>query len=92
MTKRLDAKIGRQYKGKDGAIKTTYTKIGVAFYNDKLGGHVLELEALPLPQLYTAPGKEPVLQCRILLVPPKEDKPAATPTASAPFADDEIPF
>ena len=88
MNQRYDAVTTRIYTDKDGKEKKAYTKIGTAFFNAKVDGYSLQLDALPVPQLYN--GK---LQCSILLLPPKEKEVA--PKQLNPVTgdlDDEIPF
>ena len=77
MNQRYDAVTTRIYTDKDGKEKKAYTKIGTAFFNAKIDGYSLNLDALPVPQLYN--GK---LQCSILLLPPKEKE--AAPSTQDP--------
>lgn len=74
--------------------KTYFTKIGVAFSNDK-GGWSLSFEALPIPQL-----RDGKLEVRALMMKPKSRDDAPAGKGKAPPADfsdvfgddDKIPF
>lgn len=69
--------------------KTYFTKIGVAFSNDK-GGWSLSFEALPIPQL-----RDGKLEVRALMMKPKP-KGDAPPTNFSDIGyggnDSDIPF
>lgn len=84
----------RPYTAKDGAEKTAFTKIGVAFPMKDRDGFSISLECLPLPSL----SKDGRLECKLLLMPPLDNEQQAEPQASkaakakAAVDSDNIPF
>lgn len=96
MTTRYDAIMARKYTDRDGAEKSQFTRIGVAFPMKDRDGFSLTLDAFPAPDKETG-------QYRILLMPPKPREDNAPPRGSSDdYAnkrvpqrddlDDEIPF
>ena len=95
---RLDIMVARDWTASDGATKTNWTKIGVAFPAKQGNGYRLTFEALPLPAL----NREGKLECVALLrepLPPRDagNVPGRTPARPAgsydnPDLDDDVPF
>lgn len=76
MSNHYNVLVARPYIAKDGAEKTAFTKIGVAFPMKDKDGFSITLEALPLQSL----GQTGKLECRMMLMPPL-DKEEALPVA-----------
>lgn len=75
----------REYTAKDGSTKTSFTKIGVAFpFRGDKEGMTIQLEALPLQSI----GQTGKLECKILLMPPMDEKSEKKPTE----LNDSVPF
>jgi hypothetical protein len=92
---RLDAMVAREWTDRDGAVKTSWTKIGVAFPAKSGNGYSISFEALPIPTI----GRDGKLECRVMLrepLPPRDAAPAqrAAPSSSwaADLDDDAAPF
>lgn len=96
---RLDIMVARDWTASDGATKTNWTKIGVAFPAKQGNGYRLTFEALPLPAL----NREGKLECVALLrepLPPRDAgnggsaRAPARPASSydLPDIDDDVPF
>lgn len=72
MTNYYNVLMPREYTTKDGATKSAFTKIGVAFPIKGKDGFTVTLEAVPMPQI----NKTGKLECKLLLMLPLEgDKP-----------------
>jgi hypothetical protein len=84
---RYDVMIARSYTDSQGATKTAWTKIGIAFPMKDREGFDVSLEALPLPTLYN--GK---LECKLKLFPPKEREEQPRGRQPADLGDESIPF
>jgi len=92
MSERMDAVTARRYKDRDGNPKTAWTRVGSAWPTSN--GWSITFDALPIPAL----NDKGEMECRVLLMPPREDNRAPAPRsgARAPAAsagiDDDIPF
>lgn len=91
MSNHYNVLVTRTYM-KDGAEKTAFTKIGVAFPMKEKDGFQISLEALPLMSI----GQTGKLECKMLLMPPIEDGAdksvkKASSVKSEPL-NDSIPF
>lgn len=90
MSNHYNVLMPREYTTKDGAVKTSFTKVGVAFPMKEKDGFQVTLEAIPLQQINSM-GK---LECKLLLLPPMEDT-TQVPVSKKPLKDelsDAIPF
>lgn len=93
MSNHYNVLMPREYTTKDGATKTAFTKIGVAFPMKNREGFQVTLEAVPMPSL-----KDGKLECKLLLMPPVEDnaeRPAKAERKNsneAALDSDAVPF
>ena len=85
MTQRYDVMVGRSYTTRDGAQKTSWTRIGTMFPRDQ-GGFSISFDALPVPQM-----RDGKIECRAVCFEPRE-KEEGQRGGSAPPLDDSIPF
>jgi hypothetical protein len=91
VVKRLEALTTRKYTTKDGEVKTSWTKIGVAFQHNSGDGYNVALDAMPAPTI-----KDGQAVYEIVLRPPMEKDQqrgnGGPSRAAAPELDDSIPF